>query len=178
MGVGCALPEGVCNPAQRFGACGVIAAGGRGIVGRTMRAGAAREESLMNSEDDSAGGAIEVYYNAVCPVCDAGVNENRRAMEKRGAGGKARWIDMASAPQALAGEGIELDDVRRHIRVRDAKGTLHKGADACAVMWEATPGRRWLGRFTRLALVLPVARFVYFRFADGLYWWNKRKGRW
>jgi predicted DCC family thiol-disulfide oxidoreductase YuxK len=121
---------------------------------------------------------IEVYYNAVCPVCDAGVNESRRAIEKRGAGESACWIDMSSTPEALAAEGITLDDVRRHIRVRDHDGTLYKGADAIAVMWLTTPGRRWLGHFTRFPLILPGARFVYFRFADVLYWWNKRKGRW
>ncbi len=121
---------------------------------------------------------IEVYYNAVCPVCDAGVNENRRAMEKRGAGKSARWIDMSASPDALAQEGISLDDVRRHIRVRDGSGRLHRGADACIVMWLATPGRRWLGHVAGSPLVRPLARFVYYRFADLLYWWNKRKGRW
>ena len=85
---------------------------------------------------------------------------------------------MSANPEALKEEGITLDEVRRHIRVRDGKGKLHRGADACAVMWQATPGRRWLGNFTRSPLILPVARFVYYRFADVLYWWNKRKGRW
>ena len=132
----------------------------------------------MNTEPTTKERSIEVYYNAVCPVCDAGVNENRRALEKQAGTDTACWIDMSAKPDALAAEGIQLDDVRRHIRVRDGDGKLHSGADAIAVMWLATPGRRWLGRFTRFPLILPLARFAYFRFADVLYWWNKRKGRW
>lgn len=122
--------------------------------------------------------SIEVYYNSVCPVCDAGVGENRRAIEKSGCGDNATWVDVSANPEILAAEGITLDDVRRNIRVRDADGTLHRGADAVAIMWLATPGRKWLGHLTRFPLIRPIARFVYFRFADGLYWWNKRKGRW
>ena len=62
---------------------------------------------------------IEVYYNSACPVCDAGVRENRQAMEKHGAAEAARWTDMTASPEALAAEGITLDDMRRHIYVRD-----------------------------------------------------------
>ena len=129
---------------------------------------------MMTSNDQP----IEVYYNAACPVCNAGVNENRRAMEKRDAGEGARWIDMSASPDALRQEGLTLDDVRRYIYVRDGAGKLHRGADACAVMWLATPGRHWLSRITRSPFVRPLARFGYCRFADLLYWWNKRVGRW
>lgn len=121
---------------------------------------------------------IEVYYNSVCPVCEAGVNENRRAIERSGDADGARWIDVSADPEILASEGLTLDDVRRNIRVRDSDGELHLGADAVALMWLATPGRKWLGHLTQFPLVRPIARFVYFRFADMLYWWNKRKGRW
>lgn len=132
----------------------------------------------MTENSPATGQPIEVYYNAVCPVCDAGVNENRRAIEKSGCAADARWIDVSSQPDALQAEGIVLDDVRRNIRVRDAQGNLHRGADAVAIMWLATPGRRWLGHLVQFPLIRPIARFAYFRFADILYWWNKRKGRW
>src|SRR5687767_2807830 len=120
---------------------------------------------------------VEVFYNSACPVCDAGVKEQRRAMEKAGAGDLA-WTDMTSAPNALEADGLTLDHVRRHLYARDASGRLHRGADAFAVLWRATPRRRWLGRLISAPLVRPLARRAYDFFADRLYAWNRRHGRW
>jgi predicted DCC family thiol-disulfide oxidoreductase YuxK len=120
---------------------------------------------------------IEVFYNSACPVCDAGVHEQRRAMLKRNAGALA-WTDMTCSPDALAGENLTLDHVRRHIYVRDAAGNLHRGADAIALLWRATPGRRWVGRLLSLPGIRSVARVGYDWFADRLYAWNRRRGRW
>jgi predicted DCC family thiol-disulfide oxidoreductase YuxK len=119
---------------------------------------------------------VEVFYNSACPVCDAGVKEQRRAMEKGGC--ELAWTDMTVAPDALAGDGLALDHVRRHIYARDASGKLHRGADAIATLWQATPGRRWLGRLIALPFMRPLARVSYDWFADRLYAWNRRHGRW
>ena len=120
---------------------------------------------------------IEVFYNSACPVCDAGVSEQRRAMVKRNAGALA-WTDVTGSPDALAGEGLTLDHVRRHIYVLDSEGRLHRGADAIALLWRATPRRRWLGRLIALPGIRSVARVGYDWFADRLYAWNRRHGRW
>ena len=120
---------------------------------------------------------VEVYYNSACPLCDAGVREQRGAMEKAGAAGLA-WTDMNCAPDALQAEGLTLDHVRRHLYARDASGRLHRGADAFAVLWRATPGRRWVGRLISAPVVRPVARAAYDFLADRLYAWNKRHRRW
>lgn len=120
---------------------------------------------------------VEVFYNSACPVCDAGVKEQRRAMEKGGAGDLA-WTDMTCSPDALQSEGLTLDHVRRHLYARDASDRLHRGADAFGVLWKATPGRRWLGHFIALRPVRPVARILYDWFADRLYARNRRHGRW
>jgi predicted DCC family thiol-disulfide oxidoreductase YuxK len=38
---------------------------------------------------------------------------------------------------------------------------------------------RWLiGRTLGLPGLRPITRFIYDRFADGLYGWNRRKGHW
>jgi predicted DCC family thiol-disulfide oxidoreductase YuxK len=119
----------------------------------------------------------EVFYNSACPVCDAGVKEQRRKMEKCAANALA-WTDMTVAPEALRSEGLTLDHVRRHIYARDSAGRLHRGADAIALLWKATPGRRWLGRLIMLPGLRAVSRWLYDRFADRLYSWNQRRGRW
>ena len=120
---------------------------------------------------------VEVFYNSACPVCDAGVKNQRQAMEKGGARGLA-WTDMTCAPDALKVDGLTLDQVRRHIYARDASGKLHRGADALATLWSATPGRRWLGWLISLPVMRSVARISYDWFADRLYAWNRRHGRW
>ncbi len=120
---------------------------------------------------------VEVYYNSACPVCDSGVRNQRKAMEG-GASDDPAWTDMTAAPDALQSDDLTLDHVRRHIYARDDKGRLHRGADAFALLWKATPGRRWLGRLISLPLIRPAARVLYDWFADRLYAWNRRHGRW
>ena len=121
---------------------------------------------------------VEVFYNSACPVCRAGMDEQRGALEMAGAGGAAAFTDMTTAPDALAGDGLTLDDVRRHFYVRDADGTLHRGADAAAILLRLTPRRRWLGRLISRPVLRSLARIGYDWFADRLYAWNRRKGRW
>jgi predicted DCC family thiol-disulfide oxidoreductase YuxK len=120
---------------------------------------------------------VEVIYNSACPVCDLGVRNQRRAMERGGAG-EIAWTDVVHAPDALADKGIGVDDVRRHLYARDSGGKLHRGADAFALLWQGTPGRRWLGRLIAMPVIHFLATFAYDRFADLLYAWNRRKGRW
>ena len=120
---------------------------------------------------------IEVYYNSACPVCDAGVRNQQRVMDNPAAS-DANWIDMTKDGNALKDDSLSLDHVRRHIFVRDAEGRLHRGADAFAVLFEATPGRRWIGRMMMLPGLRGLSRLLYDWFADRLYSWNKRHGRW
>jgi len=121
---------------------------------------------------------VEVFYNSACPVCQAGMDEQRAALAKAGAGDAAAFTDMTMAPDALAQEGLTLDDVRRHFYVRDANGALHRGAAAAAILWRMTPRRRWLGWLISRPIARTIARLSYDWFADRLYAWNRRKGRW
>ena len=121
---------------------------------------------------------LEVFYNSACPVCRAGMDDQRKALEMAGAGAAVAFTDMTAAPDALADDGLSLDDVRRHFYVRDAAGTLHRGADAAAILWRMTPRRRWLGWLLSRPVLRACARLSYDWFADRLYAWNRRKGRW
>ena len=121
---------------------------------------------------------VEVFYNSACPVCRAGMDEQRGALERAGASDAAAFTDMTAAPDALADDGLTLDDVRRHFYVRDQNGALHRGADAAAILWRMTPRRRWLGWLISRPVLRPFTRLGYDWFADRLYGWNRRKGRW
>lgn len=122
--------------------------------------------------------SVEVFYNSACPVCRAGMDEQRGALEKAGIGDTVTFTDMTAAPGSLTNDGLTLDDVRRHFYVRDASGELHRGADAAAVLWRLTQRRRWLGWLVSRPILRTFARLFYDWFADRLYSWNRRKGRW
>jgi predicted DCC family thiol-disulfide oxidoreductase YuxK len=105
---------------------------------------------------------LTVWYNTRCPVCDAGINRQRNNLE----------------PDALAQYGASLEDIRRRLHATDESGRLIVGADVAIAIWRLTPGERWLAVLFGNPLARPITRFVYDRFADQLYAWNRRKGRW
>ena len=119
-----------------------------------------------------------VYFNSACPVCRAGVAGQRRRMAAKRAGQDIEWCDVAIDPAALDQGGPTVDDVRRKLYVEDETGRLHVGADAFTALWRETPGLRSLAWFLSLPGISRVARAVYNRFADVLYAWNRRRGRW
>ena len=60
----------------------------------------------------------------------------------------------------------------------DADGRLLVGADVAIACGGPTPGEGWLATLFGNPVALPLTRFVYDRFADLLYAWNRRNGRW
>jgi len=119
-----------------------------------------------------------VWYNTRCPVCDAGINRQRNKLIAAVESGAIDFRDINLAPQALASYGASLEDVRRRLHATDKAGRLIVGADVAIAVWRVTPGERWLAALLGNPLVAPVTRFVYDRFADLLYAWNRRKGHW
>lgn len=119
-----------------------------------------------------------VYFNGACPVCRAGIAAQRERMNATGTGCEIEWRDITKEPDALIQRGITVDDVRRKLHVEDEQGDLCVGAEAFAALWQETPGWRWLGRLLSVPGVSVLARWAYNRFADRLYAWNRRKGRW
>ena len=119
-----------------------------------------------------------VYFNSACPVCRAGIAVQRERMNATGTGCEIEWRDITKEPDALIQRGITVDDVRRKLYVEDEQGDLCAGAEAFAALWQETPGWRWLGRLLSVPGISALARWAYNRFADRLYAWNRRKGRW
>jgi predicted DCC family thiol-disulfide oxidoreductase YuxK len=121
---------------------------------------------------------LVVWYNTRCPVCDAGINRQRNRLIAAVQAGAIEFRDINLEPEALAGYGASLADVRRRLHATDEAGRLLVGADVAIAVWRLTPGERWLAALFGNPVVRPLTRFAYDRFADLLYAWNRRKGRW
>jgi predicted DCC family thiol-disulfide oxidoreductase YuxK len=121
---------------------------------------------------------LVVWYNTRCPVCDAGINRQRNKLIAAVQAGTIEFRDINLEPDALAAHGASLADVRRRLHATDEAGWLVVGADVAIAVWRLTPGERWLATLFGNPMVRPLTRLVYDRFADLLYAWNRRKGRW
>lgn len=121
---------------------------------------------------------LTVWYNTLCPVCDAGIKRQRRRLIEAVKAGRIEFRDINFEPAALFRFGASLEDIRRRLHATDAEGRLLVGADVAIAVWAMTPGEGWLAMLFGNAAMLPLTRFGYDRFADLLYAWNRRKGRW
>ncbi len=121
---------------------------------------------------------LVVWYNTRCPICNAGIRRQRTKLRAAVQSGTITFRDINVEPDALAMHGASLQDVRRRLHATDASGHLLVGADVAVTVWRLTPGERWLAMLAGNPVARPLTRFVYDRFADLLYRWNLRKGRW
>ncbi|MEM9879261.1 MAG: DUF393 domain-containing protein [Pseudomonadota bacterium] len=129
----------------------------------------------MNDAEETDG--LKVYYNSACPVCAAGIDRQRRQMAREKPAKSVAWIDIADDPDAVTDLGANIDAVRHSLHVVSGDA-LHVGADAFVKLAQATPSQAWLSRIFGSRLLKPLSHFFYDRFADFLFWWNMRKGRW
>ena len=121
---------------------------------------------------------LVVWYNTRCPVCAAGINRQCNRLLAAAQRGTIAFRDVNLEPDALLTYGVSLEDVRRRLHATDGSGHLLIGADVAIAVWRLTPGERWLATLAGNRVVRPITRVVYDRFADLLYAWNRRKGRW
>ncbi|MGX5839391.1 thiol-disulfide oxidoreductase DCC family protein [Mesorhizobium sp. ArgA1] len=121
---------------------------------------------------------LTVWYNTRCPVCDGGITKQKRRLIEAIKAGRIEFRDINLEPAALAGYGASLEDIRRRLHATDADGKLIVGADVAVAVWRVTPGEGWLAVLFGNPVALPLTRFAYDRFADLLYAWNRRNGRW
>jgi predicted DCC family thiol-disulfide oxidoreductase YuxK len=124
------------------------------------------------------GPPLIIWYNTRCPVCDAGINRQRNKLLSLVRAGAIEFRDINLEPDALARYGASLDDIRRRLHATDDTGRLLVGADVAIAVWRLTPGEGWLATLLGNPIARPVTRFAYDRFADALYAWNRRRGRW
>jgi len=119
---------------------------------------------------------VKVYYNSACPVCDAGIKDQRQRMESCGT--QVEWIDIHKDADAVGEIGAEREFVRERLHVVDERGELKIGADAFEVLWRHTPGQTRCARIMRLPVVRVLSRWLYNAFAAGLYALNRARHRW
>jgi predicted DCC family thiol-disulfide oxidoreductase YuxK len=121
---------------------------------------------------------LTVWYNTRCPVCDYGINRQKRRLIEAVRSGAIEFRDINGEPDALSGHGATLEEIRRRLHAIDGSGNLLAGADVAIAIWRLTPGEGWIGSVLGNWLTLPATRFFYNRFADLLYAWNRRRGSW
>jgi predicted DCC family thiol-disulfide oxidoreductase YuxK len=121
---------------------------------------------------------LTIWCNTRCPVCDAGIDWQRNRLLAAVRAGTIEFNDINEEPDALSRYGAPLDDIRRPLHATDEAGRLIVGADVAVALWRITPGQGWLAALFGNGVALPVTRFFYDRFADLLFAWNRRKGRW
>jgi len=121
---------------------------------------------------------LTVWYNTKCPVCNAGISRQQRKLRAAAKSGAIVFQDINLEPEALRAYGVGVDDVRRRLHATDPEGRLHVGADCAIEIWRRTPGDTWLAAVVGVPVVNSIARVAYDRFADVLFAWNKRNGRW
>jgi predicted DCC family thiol-disulfide oxidoreductase YuxK len=121
---------------------------------------------------------LTVWYNTKCPVCDAGITRQRSRLLEAVKAGRIEFFDINLEPNALMRFGANLDDIRRRLHATDERGGLLVGADVALAIWRRTPGQEWIAMALGAPGVIQVTRFAYDRFADVLFAWNRRNGRW
>jgi predicted DCC family thiol-disulfide oxidoreductase YuxK len=121
---------------------------------------------------------LTVWYNTKCPVCNSGIERQNRRLVRAVRSGVIEFRDINLEPNALARFGAGVEDVRRRLYGVDPDDRLYVGADCAIEIWRRTPGDFWLGRALGLPVLRRIARFGYDHFADLLYAWNRRNGRW
>ena len=121
---------------------------------------------------------LTVYYNTKCPVCNGGIDWQRNRLVRAARAGLIEFRDINFEPDALARFGARVEDVQRRLHGVDPDDQLYVGADCAIEIWRRTPGDFWLGRVLGLPVLRQITRFGYDRFADLLYAWNRRNGRW
>ncbi|MDQ3185390.1 MAG: DUF393 domain-containing protein [Pseudomonadota bacterium] len=119
----------------------------------------------------------KVYYNSACPVCNAGIKDQRERMEACGIK-DIEWIDVHTHPEAVSEVDASLEQVRERLYVKDADGELNIGADAFTQLWSQTPSQRWLAKLLRLPVFKQLTNLAYNVFARLLYQWNRAKKHW
>ena len=109
--------------------------------------------------------ATKVYYNSACPVCNAGIKDQRKRMEACGIR-DIEWIDVHAQPEAAEQVGSPLEQVRERLHVKAADGRLDVGADAFTRLWSRTPGQRWLAKLLRLPIFRQITTLSITRLPD------------
>jgi len=98
-----------------------------------------------------------VFYDGACPVC------RREIAHYQGSAGAENlvWVDATTCAAEAFGPDLTREAALARVHVRAPDGSLASGAAAFALMWQALPRWRWLGRIVGSRPVLPLAEAGY-----------------
>lgn len=119
----------------------------------------------------------KVYYNGACPICNAGIKNQRKRMEACGLK-NIEWVDINTDPGAVLETGASLNQIQERLYVKDTNGQLNIGLDAFAYLWSQTNSQRWFAKLVQFPAIKQISRLTYNLFAHLLYRWNCNKKRW
>jgi len=123
-------------------------------------------------------GPVIVYYNTLCPVCNAGITWQQRKMIALVKSGDIEFRDINEDPTQLEAFGASLEDIRKKLHAVKTDGTCLVGADVAIEIWRRTPGEKWIAFVLGNALIQPLTRVGYNVIAHFLYKWNIKKKHW
>lgn len=127
--------------------------------------------------EEDYGMPAKVYYNSACPVCNAGIKDQRQRMAQCGID-DVEWVDVHNSPGAASETGHSLEQVRERLHIKDDNGELYIGIDAFIHLWQKTPQQRWLAKLLQLPVIGLLAHHAYNGFARLLYRWNRILKHW
>lgn len=117
---------------------------------------------------------IQVYYNSACPVCKAGIENQRMKMQEC----DVAWKDVHTVPEWTRETGSELEFVRERLHVIDENGDVQVGFDALIAIWRNSPKEQWKSNVFGKPVIKNLGRAGYNTFAALLYQWNRSKKHW
>ena len=118
--------------------------------------------------------SIRVYYNSACPVCRAGIEQQKEKMPSC----PVQWQDVHTDHEDLKALDAELEFVRERLHVVDEYGKLNIGFDAFLTIWRHSPKEHWKATLLGLPVIKSLMSLLYNIFARLLYRWNRSKKHW
>lgn len=118
-----------------------------------------------------------IFYNSLCPVCQAGITSYERKMINLVKSGRVDYRNINLEPGRFLDLGIDVEDIRKKLHALKGDDLLI-GADVVLAIWKMMPYYKWLGHVLSLPPLLQLTRIGYHILAELLYGWNRRRGNW
>lgn len=119
-------------------------------------------------------GKVRVIYNSACPVCNAGIESQKKKRPICG----VEWQDVHLDHELAKHTCANLEFVRERLHVIDEHGDLQIGLNAFIAIWRNTETEQWKAKFCTLPIIHPTLSGLYNLFARQLYLWDKRNNHW
>ncbi|MEM1375966.1 MAG: DUF393 domain-containing protein [Pseudomonadota bacterium] len=123
------------------------------------------------------GAPLIVFYNTLCPVCNAGIDYQQNKLIVLVKAGEVEFRDINLEPERLSEFGATLEHIRKRLHATRGADMI-VGADVAIEIWRITSGQKWLALLFGNPAIRPLTRLGYNLFAELLYAWNKWRGSW